>query len=59
MSLVLEEFYAQIMSIGLSSLTQKGFDERLLAKFEEAKKEYTEVFLPEIQKKFEKKEEAA
>ena len=48
MSLVLEEFYAQILSIGVSALTLKGFDENLLAKFEEAKKEYEEIFLPEI-----------
>lgn len=51
MSLVLEEFYANILSIGVSSLTGKGIDEKLLAKFDEAKKEYEEVFLPEIKEK--------
>ena len=29
MSLVLEEFYSNILSTGVSSLTQKGFDENL------------------------------
>lgn len=55
MSLVLEEFYAQIMSIGVSALTKKGFDENLLSKFDEAKKEYDEFFLPEIQQKLSSK----
>lgn len=57
MSLVLEEFYANILSIGVSSLTGKGIDEKLLAKFEEAKKEYDEVFLPEIQQRMTQRSE--
>ena len=48
MSLVLEEFYCNILSIGVSSVTKKGFDDGLLEKFAQAKKEYDEVFLPEI-----------
>ena len=48
MSLVLEEFYAQILCYGVSATTKKGMNENLLAKFDEAKKEYYEVFLPEI-----------
>lgn len=51
MSLVLEEFYANILSYGVSALTKKGFDEGLIAKFGEAKKEYDEIFLPEIKAK--------
>lgn len=51
MSLVLEEFYSSILSIGVSALTQKGFDQELLDKFDQAKKEYDEIFLPEVQKK--------
>ena len=53
MSLVLEEFYSNILSVGVSSLTQKGFDDELLRKFEKAKQEYNEIFLPEVQKKLE------
>lgn len=48
MSLVLEEFYSNILSVGVSSTTKKGFDDGLLEKFDQAKKEYDEVFLPEI-----------
>ena len=33
----------------------KGFDDELLEKFEQAKKEYTEIFLPEIQQKLSEK----
>lgn len=51
MSLVLEEYYANILSIGVSSITKKGFDSKLLDKFAEAKKEYDEVFWPEINEK--------
>ena len=51
MSIVLEEFYANILSYGVSALSKKGFDDGLLAKFDEAKKEYDEIFLPEIQAK--------
>ena len=51
MSLVLEEFYSHILSIGVSALIQKGFDKELLDKFDQAKKEYDEIFLPEVQKK--------
>ena len=51
MSLVLEEFYSNILAVGVSALTQKGFDAELLAKFDQAKKEYDEIFLPEVQKK--------
>jgi hypothetical protein len=35
----------------------KGFDETLLQKFEAAKKEYDEVFLPEIEAKMNNKNE--
>jgi hypothetical protein len=48
MSLVLEEFYSKILTIGVSSITEKGFDSKLLDKFDQAKTEYDEIFLPEI-----------
>ena len=51
MSLVLEEFYAQIISTGVSAKTLKGFDTNLFEKFDQAKKEYDEIFLPEILQK--------
>lgn len=51
MSLVLEEFYSNILAVGVSAITQKGFDKELLEKFDQAKKEYDEIFLPEVQKK--------
>ena len=54
MSLVLEEFYSNVNSVGVSSVTKKGFDQELLNTFEVAKKEYEEVFLPEIEKKLAK-----
>lgn len=47
MSLVLEEFYNQVPNIGVSSTTGKGFD-KIEAKVEALKKEYFEVFLPEL-----------
>lgn len=59
MSLVLEEFYSNILSCGVSAVTAKGFDDGLLQTFDQAKKEYDEVFLPEIQKKLEDKLKAA
>lgn len=37
MSIVLEEFYAVILSVGVSALTQKGFDQNLIDKFTLAK----------------------
>lgn len=55
MSLVLEEFYCNIQSTGVSSHTEKGFDESLLEVFSAAKNEYDEIFLPEIQAKLAEK----
>jgi GPN-loop GTPase len=37
MSLVLEEFYAQILCCGVSALTKKGMNQELLDKFDQAK----------------------
>jgi hypothetical protein len=48
MSLVLEEFYSKILTVGVSSITEKGFDSKLLDKFDQAKTEYDQIFLPEI-----------
>jgi hypothetical protein len=47
MSLVLDEFYQQVPHLGVSAAVGKGYD-HLLPKFEELKKEYFEVFLPEL-----------
>ena len=47
MSLVLDEFYRQVPHVGVSASVGKGFD-LLLPKFEELKKEYFNVFLPEL-----------
>ena len=47
MSLVLDEFYQQVPQIGVSSTLGKNFDQ-LLPKTEQLKKEYFEVFLPEL-----------
>ena len=55
MSLVLEEFYCNIQSCGVSSHTCKGFDDTLLEAFSKAKDEYDEIFLPEIQAKLAEK----
>ena len=51
MSLVLEEFYAQVKNVGVSSTTLGGFDENLIKAFDDGRKEYEEVFLPEVQQK--------
>ena len=51
MSLALDDYYCNVLSIGVSASTGKGFDAQLLAKFEEGKKEYCEIFLPEIEAK--------
>ena len=59
MSLVLEEFYSNIRSVGVSALTNKGFDDQLIEKFIDAEKEYTEIFLPEIEKKIASKQKEA
>jgi len=47
MSLVLDEFYQQVPHLGVSAAVGKGFDQ-LLPKFNDLKKEYFEVFLPEL-----------
>ena len=47
MSLVLEEFYQQVPTVGVSSTLGKGFD-KILPKAEQLKQEYFEVFLPEL-----------
>jgi hypothetical protein len=49
MSLVLDEFYNLVPHCGLSATTGSGFD-GLLGKMEGLKKEYFEVFLPELRK---------
>jgi GTPase len=48
MSLVLDEFYQQVPNVGVSAAVGKGFD-HLLPKFDDLKKDYFEVFLPELQ----------
>jgi len=47
MSLVLDEFYKQVPQVGVSATIGKGFD-KLMPTFDQLKKEYFEVFLPEL-----------
>jgi GPN-loop GTPase len=48
MSLVLDEFYNLVPYAGVSATTGAGFD-GLCLKFEGLRKEYFDVFLPELQ----------
>ena len=50
LSLVMDEFYNNIRSVGVSAVTGSGID-ALLGKFHEASEEFMEVFLPELEKK--------
>mmetsp|Transcript_2979 Transcript_2979/g.5041 ORF Transcript_2979/g.5041 Transcript_2979/m.5041 type:complete len:117 (-) Transcript_2979:54-404(-) len=50
MSLVLEEFYKNINCVGVSALSQKGFDAKLLEKFEVCKQEYLEIWSSKLLK---------
>lgn len=47
MSLVLDEFYNLVPYCGVSAATGEKFED-LLPKFESMKKEYFEIFLPEL-----------
>ena len=47
MSLVLEEFYEQVPHVGVSATIGKGYHS-LLPKIADLRKEYFEVFLPEL-----------
>ncbi|KAJ6238798.1 gpn-loop gtpase 1 [Anaeramoeba flamelloides] len=49
LSLVLEEFYETLKTVGVSSVTGKGMDE-FFEKIEECKKEYFSEYLPIIEK---------
>ena len=49
MSLVLDEFYKQIPYVGVSATIGTNFDQ-LLGKMPEMRKEYFEVFLPELKR---------
>ncbi|KAG8962506.1 hypothetical protein FRC03_004191 [Tulasnella sp. 419] len=49
MSLVLDEFYQHLKSVGVSSLTGDGMDEFLNA-VQEARKEYESEYLPELER---------
>ena len=57
MSLVLEEFYANMRSVGVSAITGQGTHE-LFAAIGEARAEYYESYLPELQKKILEKRQA-
>ena len=50
MSLVLDEFYANMRSVGVSAITGQGIMELFVA-IGDAKNEYYENYLPELQKK--------
>lgn len=58
LSLVLDEFYANLNSVGVSAVTGKGVPEFLEA-LEKARHEYDTVYLPEYERLKKKKEEAA
>lgn len=47
MGLVLDEFYQQVPHHGVSAATGSGYD-GLFEKFDQLKKDYFEVFLPEL-----------
>lgn len=55
LSLVLEEFYKNILACGVSASTGKGF-ERLNEKIATSKKEYFDVFYAEISKKIKERQ---
>ena len=57
MSLVLEEFYANMRSVGVSAITGQGTHE-LFAAIGDARAEYYESYLPELQKKILEKRQA-
>ena len=50
LSLVMDEFYNNIRSVGVSAVTGSGIDD-LLEKLYEASNEFIDVFLPELEKK--------
>ena len=56
MALVMGEFYENLRSCGMSAVTGEGVD-AMLQKVNEARQDYTELFLPELQKKVDKKNE--
>ena len=51
MSLVLDEFYKQIPYAGVSASMGSNFD-ILMSKMPDMRKEYFEVFLPELKRKW-------
>lgn len=55
LSLVLEEFYEKMRSVGVSAMTGHGMDEFFNA-VEKCKEEYDEFYLPELQKKKEERD---
>lgn len=48
MSLVLDEFYSNLQSVGVSAATGQGIND-FLAALESAKREYYEIYKPEIE----------
>ena len=49
MSLVLDEFYKQVPHVGVSATLGTNF-EQLMSKVPEMRKEYFEIFLPELKR---------
>lgn len=58
LSLVLDEFYANLSAVGVSAVTGKGVPEFFEA-LEKARQEYDTVYLPEYERLKKKKEETA
>lgn len=56
MSLLLNEFYSNLKTVGVSAVTGTGFDE-LFKRIAEAKEEYYEVFAPELQQRISRREQ--
>eukprot|EP01059_Diplonema_ambulator_P012663 TRINITY_DN23087_c0_g1_i1.p1 TRINITY_DN23087_c0_g1~~TRINITY_DN23087_c0_g1_i1.p1 ORF type:complete len:410 (+),score=171.55 TRINITY_DN23087_c0_g1_i1:32-1261(+) len=56
MSVVMQEFYANLRCAGISAVTGEGTEE-LLAQLKESKSDYVEVFLPELKAKMARRRE--
>ncbi|KAJ1731941.1 hypothetical protein LPJ61_002280 [Coemansia biformis] len=57
MCLVLDEFYAQLRTVGVSAMTGQGMPE-LFEKIDDAVKEYYDEFLPSLQRQIQQKRDS-
>eukprot|EP00002_Diphylleia_rotans_P002737 TRINITY_DN11754_c0_g1_i1.p1 TRINITY_DN11754_c0_g1~~TRINITY_DN11754_c0_g1_i1.p1 ORF type:complete len:371 (+),score=93.48 TRINITY_DN11754_c0_g1_i1:78-1190(+) len=58
MSLVLEEFYSSLKTVGMSAVTGEGIGD-LFSALDEAKEEYLKVYLPILRKNIQKRKKMA